>query len=380
MASSVGPADVTTATPTPTIGLFDDFKRIHPGRSDKLHESDFDYLNRSARPRAVEARDLCERWFSVYSRSATEDNLKDLRSRFRNRRLTQHHPAWFELLTHQVLVRLGFRVEIHPTVSGSNNKPDFAATLHGSCTYVEATAAGVRHALPHFEEDAMQKLADLTSESFYVCIEGTAGRLHRLLARDELLRPFKQFLKSHNPDGVLLGIEVSGENARPRCTISFDEWELSVALFVASPGHRRLRDNIVSLLQRPRNYTYVPDARKSIDEKLREYRRIEDTLVLAVTVYNLWDVHLNSVARDTVFGKSGIWDPNRSPGKNAVAVLFFSNSRPHAIPEIRACLCVNPLVDPATLPLALLRLPHIHGSKGSIAVEGESVASIVGHA
>ena len=157
--------------------LFDDCKRTHLGRSDKLHESEFDYLNRSARPEATEARDLCERWFADYSSTATDNHLKDLRSRFRDRNLTQHHPAWFELLTHQILVRLGFGVMIHQNVPGTKHKPDFAATSDGSCIYVEATAAAVRHAVPHNEDDALQKLADLKSEDFYVSIDRTQGQL-----------------------------------------------------------------------------------------------------------------------------------------------------------------------------------------------------------
>ena len=368
-----------TATPTPAMCLFDDFERTHPGRSDKLHESDFDYLNRSARPRAAEARDLCERWFADYSRDASRAHINDLHGRFRDHDLIQHHGAWFELLTHQILVRLGFAVTIHPHVPGTRHKPDFAAASNGYCTYVEATAAAMRNSLPHFEDDAMQKLADLKSENFYIWIERATGKLDGLLSRDALLCPFKQFLQSHNPDEVERLTEEYGEGARPRCTIPFGTWRLSVALCPASRAHRQPRDNRVNPPPpSPGNYTYVPDARKSIDLKLRDYRRIEDTLLLAVTVYDLWDVHLNSVARETVFGKGGIWDPDRSPRINPAAVLFFSNSRPYTIPEIQACLCINPLVDPATLPAAVLRLPHVHGSNGSISVEGESVASILG--
>ena len=365
----------TTATP---LRLFDDFKRTHPARSDRLHESEFDYLNRSARSRAQIARDLCDRWFAEYSNDAETRHINDLYGRFRDHGLIQHHGAWFELLTHQVLVRLGFDVGVHHRVPGSNHKPDFAASSNGSRIYVEATAAGVRHSLPYPEEDARQKLADLKSPDFHVWIEWTEGTLTSLLTRDKLLQSFKRFLASHDPDEVQCLIDKNGDGARPKCTIRFGEWKLTVALWPVSPALRQPRDNRVSWFSKPGNYTYVPDARKSIADKLNDYRRIDDTLVLAVTVYNLWSSDLVPVAHATVFGNGGIWSPNHKQSKTPAGVLFFSNSRPYDVPAIEACLCVNPSVSPAVLPPALLRLPHCKGPDGSERVEGESVERILG--
>ena len=344
-----------------TTHLFDKCERTHPGRSDRLHESEFDYLNRSARPRAAAARDLCERWFTDYSNDASREDIKDLRGRFRDKRLTQHHGAWFELLAHQILVRLGFEVLVHQHIRGSDHNPDFAASSAGSRIYVEATAAGVRSALPHEEEDAMQKLADLVSENFYVSIDRTEGELTKLLARKKLLDPFKRFLEAHDPEVVQRRTEKYGESARPRCTIRFGEWKLFVSLWPASPGRRLPRDNRVNRLSRPENYTYVPDARRSIADKLKDYRRIDDTLVLAISVYDLWEGHLVPVARDTVFGSEGSWGPGRAERTTPAGVLFFSNSRPYGVRGIGACLCINPSVRVVALPPALLRLPSVEG-------------------
>ena len=58
--------------------------------------------------------------------------------------------------------------------------------------------------------------------------------------------------------------------------------------------------------------------------------------------------------------------------------LFFSNARPHAVPEIRACLCINPSVRAESLPPALLCLPHIQGTDASERIEGESVSGLLG--
>lgn len=278
----------------------------------------------------------------------------------------------------QILFRLDDR-ELVATAVCVRTRLDFIAISDGHRVLVESTAAGVRREISYYEDDALQKLADLKSENFYVTIEEAEGRLSRELKRPVLLDTFKRFIESHDLDEVQGLVAGLGESARPRCTISFDEWKLSVSLWPASPARRRPRDNRVNPSPPSRsNYSPVMDARRSIKGKLAKYSLVDDTLILAVTVYNLWPQDLSSVANEAVFGKGGIWHGKGSPRPTPAAVLFCSNTRPYAVQSIASCLFVNPSINLDDLPPALLDLPRTKGSNDFESVEGKSVADILG--
>jgi hypothetical protein len=81
----------------------------------------FDYLNNSARPGSEVTRGLIEDWFSRYP-AAEQD---ELRSRFRSGD-TPLAAAFHELSLHELLVRQGCKITLHPSVAGTTNRPDFA--------------------------------------------------------------------------------------------------------------------------------------------------------------------------------------------------------------------------------------------------------------
>ena len=64
------------------------------------------------------ARDELERWYARFP-----DRDGDLRSRFRGRD-SSHDGAFFELFLRELLSRLGFSVEVHPTLK-KGSRPDF---------------------------------------------------------------------------------------------------------------------------------------------------------------------------------------------------------------------------------------------------------------
>ncbi len=170
-----------------------------------VNESHFSFLNRSAIDRAVVAQEPCERWYDDYSKDAEKAELKRLRSSFRSSIYRQHYSAWFELLVHQILLRLGLSVSTHPNLHGTDKHPDFAATSGDSGILVEATVVAPDNdpfALAPFEQDAQRKLAQLKSKNFFVWNLEARGTLHRFLPTSQLIRPFQELLDKHDPDDV----------------------------------------------------------------------------------------------------------------------------------------------------------------------------------
>ena len=125
-------------------------------------ESPFEYVNRSAEPEIERIRNLLERWFRDYAATAQ----KDVRKRFRSRNQDTHQSAFFELLVHALLRRLGCEVKAHPNIPGSAKQPDFHVCTGDRSFYLEATVIGRdRRDTPatSAEQDVLNKLNALES-------------------------------------------------------------------------------------------------------------------------------------------------------------------------------------------------------------------------
>lgn len=97
-------------------------------------ETTYAFLNRSARPEFAAVRDRLEAWFARYPDQAK----RDLAARFCADD-KHHQAAHFELYIHELLLRLGCAVEIHPSILGRTTTPDFSVkTPEGQPLYVEA--------------------------------------------------------------------------------------------------------------------------------------------------------------------------------------------------------------------------------------------------
>jgi hypothetical protein len=114
--------------------LFDDVPRKDTGPASRS-EGDFEYLNRSARPQAEKVRQLLETCFSHYP--------KQEQSELKQRLKAEHSSAFYELLLHELFLKLGCSVKIHPRKEDADDKrPDFLVKPpEGDCFYLEAVLA-----------------------------------------------------------------------------------------------------------------------------------------------------------------------------------------------------------------------------------------------
>jgi hypothetical protein len=153
--------------------LFDD--EVHKYKGLALYaEPAFTYLNRSARPPAENMRRTLEAWFSQYPRS----EQAGLRARLRSKDDGNHCSAFFELLLHQLLLRMGCRVQIHPDLPDreSTRHPDFLVeSTQGARFYAEAViATGVsarERAARARMDDVYDAINRLHSPNFFVALD-----------------------------------------------------------------------------------------------------------------------------------------------------------------------------------------------------------------
>ena len=357
--------------------LFKEFERTHDGPGNP-GESLYDYIDRSARPQATEARDLCNQWFADYAKVVSKDERSRFQGDFRSKDNRQHYAAWFELLTHQLFVKLGFAVTVHPLLSSTDKHPDFEASSNGYRVLIEATVVAPDKdplAPSDYERDAQEKFSQIEIANFTTRIAEVSGTLKRRLKMKEIKRDFGRLVTKYDPDEVQRLRDHYGYGHVPTETIRFGDWKLQVELLPLPPDKRAPRKaRIASWPQVVMYDSSVPNAKQKIKAKLKHYGPTKVPLILAVNVHNYGGFDPKSDGHEVLFGKDGIWKVNRS---NPAAVLFFSNTNSYAVSSTEACLFVNPTLNPYDLPAALLRLPYIHGPDGSKCESGESVPNIL---
>jgi hypothetical protein len=114
--------------------LFDDFVRSYESPAG-YGEVDFEYLNRSANEPIRKIRDVLEDWFSRYPPA----ERSELRQRFRSHDEHNHTSSFFELWLHELLLRLGCSIKVHPTLPGTAKRVDFfVESPQGNDFYLEA--------------------------------------------------------------------------------------------------------------------------------------------------------------------------------------------------------------------------------------------------
>src|SRR5690606_40438484 len=98
--------------------LFEEKVRIYDGVIDPF-ESIYQYYDRSARPEMAIVRKTLEAWFSNFP----EDERLELKTRMQKSFLD----PFYELFIHELFLRQGFQLEVHPHLLNTSKRPDFLA-------------------------------------------------------------------------------------------------------------------------------------------------------------------------------------------------------------------------------------------------------------
>ena len=151
--------------------LFSVGERKNP-RHAGFAESNFAFLDRLAQPYWVRVRRELDRWFDDFPK---REQAKDLRNRFRKDDDAQHYGAWWERYPYTFLRRSGFGVEVHPSVPGTDNHPDFLVRSQQGVFYVEATTtfSDIEDDREHhrLEAQIMDVVDRVESDAFTISLE-----------------------------------------------------------------------------------------------------------------------------------------------------------------------------------------------------------------
>lgn len=137
----------------------------------RFEESTFVFMNRVAGDYWSHPRDLVQTWADHLH---DDGDYADLRSRLRSGDDYQFRSAFLELYLHEVLVRTGHKVTVHPATPTSRRRPDFYAERDGQGFYLEAIAPGAspaRQAAANRRNRLLDIVNDLPNPNFTLMLD-----------------------------------------------------------------------------------------------------------------------------------------------------------------------------------------------------------------
>lgn len=266
--------------------LFDDIPR-NDFRSKRQNEPAFDYMNISARPGIDAVRILLENWFDHLSEKAKPD----IRGRFRSRIDIQNSSSFFELFWHELLMKSGYDVEIHPAIPGVCTAPDFLVSREGYPRfYLEATLATP----PRDELAADKRVAELhdtlnrmETPDYFLQIDYRGDPQENINGRN-LRKRLEDWLQTLDFETIAQ----TYKEQRYREVPSFDWSEAGCTFtFTPLPKGPRLRGQsdvrpVGMVFPEFRWLSTHKDIRAAIDGKAKKYGELDLPLVVAVNVTN----------------------------------------------------------------------------------------------
>jgi hypothetical protein len=344
--------------------LFDDIIRNDEGPAQRS-ESTFTWLNRSARPVCSTIRQELEAWFSRYPANHQEE----MRTRFRR---DDFDSAFFELFLHELLLKLGCRPIIHPTVNNTNGKcPDFLVESTKGNFYMEAVL--VRE--PDDKTSArtrMNKVYDildknLNSPNFFIGMDiiGTPDT-------DPPTRQITNFLANNlasvDPDTLYAQVQkAQNYDVLPRWQWKYQNWKIVFYPIPKSPNLRGKPD--VRPVGMQFDGVHWLDLRTPIRDRIiakaKRYGKLDLPYVIALNDIRYMFRGEQIDHMEALFGKEtfvvnstklseprmernpdGVWtSPNGPRYKRVSAVLITNRLLPWNIPKADIRLYHNPWAE-----------------------------------
>ena len=377
--------------------LFDEMDRQRTSGKVRGPKPAFDFVNHNPWRDTSDIRRTCESWFQRYP----VEHQAELRERFRSRDDDQHSGAFFELLLHELFLRLGCSVDVNPNLSGLT--PDFRVTQGGESIYVEATAVG-RQSDPFFrnhnELDVIDKLNGLSSPNFYIGVD-MEGHLKKMLSRGYVTGRFKRLLEAHDSKEVQGLIDQLGRQGAPSEKIECGDWTLTGHLVPRSQD-RPFGDSARPIVMdgyAAKRVDPVTSVREALREKASTYRSLKIPLVIAVNAINpfyappesdidvLWGDLRVSYGREPdsplqyTRRLNGFWSPGHTG--EADAVLICKHADMLNMFQVSGCLYIDPRSNPPKLLDLVSQLPSCRvvetgADREAIRTYGEDIAKLLG--
>lgn len=341
-------------------------------------ESDFSFLDRSARPEMERVRQFLEELARAYPAG----EMEELCARVRSSNDPNFRSATFELILHAALVKLGYALQPHPELpNGSAARPDFhVAAPGGREFYLEAVLASENNGADPAAEarigTTLDALSHASHSNFMVAVE-SEGVPTSQPSGGRLRSAALAWLDSLDPDEIQALIDAQGFDAAPNLAWSHEDWQVTLRPIPLRSEKRGQSTTLVGVLNGGGG---VIDAwtpiRNAVKFKGSKYGELEKPLLVAV---NFDSFRLDRIDEmQALYGQeqfvfavdepskeprferapNGAWYGKKGPQATRVSgVWLFNDLSPYTVASRRQTIYFNPWAA-LSLPDVLKQMPH----------------------
>lgn len=332
----------------------------------------FSFLDRSALPIADRVRNLIEDWYFHYPLDAQRELLPRLQSKDDEEFVS----GFFELYLYELLIRMGYTVEIHPKKADEDKKPDFLVRGFEEEFYLEAAITN-EETLNEVRgrtllNIALDKVNEIESPDFFahIVIEGNATSP---IASKSLKNQILEWFKTLDHGQLVPVYHSGGLEAMPNKVFEFEGVSLKVVPIPKNLHKGKIERIIGSQMYGVRMANTKEAIRKAIKRKTSRYGVLEKPYIVAVNVLPTGCDREDVM--DALFGseqytfnidaldepprpsraKDGAWAKNK--GTRVSGVLIVCRISPWNVANQSLTLYLNPWAK-YPYKAALLKLPY----------------------
>jgi|SRR5690606_34251189 len=302
--------------------LFEEKVRIYDGVIDPF-ESIYQYYDRSARPEMAIVRKTLEAWFSNFP----EDERLELKTRMQKSFLD----PFYELFIHELFLRQGFQLEVHPHLLNTSKRPDFLAKGKGLEFYIEAKNAGHLSKEEQARENLLKSLysrldkAKIKDFSFWV--KRVEIKSKGQPSWKKMIQFIEQEVQKLDPDEIIKrSNKISLEDLH---SIKYEESgivSIEVALIANHEDYREFNSETITIFPIDTEWINDKHIRDSFRKKAMRYGELDKPLLLCLNDCTKWSVHEDSIL-DTFFGQRNLIIPEGKDGKPDIKNSSYSRKQ-----------------------------------------------------
>jgi hypothetical protein len=308
-------------------------------------ERGFAFLDRVNTPFWQEVRLRLEEWFARYP----DAHKQDLANAYRSSRHGHHFAAWWELYLHELFLRLGYEIEIHPALDKTERRPDFRLRKDGRSLLLEATVvfSGISAkdapsgGAPEWMTAAIETL---DSPDFFVNYREVLTEGVQQLQRTQITDPLQKWINGLDPDAERAAIE--GGDQVPAYLFRCRGWEVCFEAWALAP-QRRGRPGHRVVGSGPAIGGPVNDIEQLLGKlkaKAGRYGRPREPFVIAVLCLSAFMERLD--IEQALFGREAVVIEGSRKGRvvRQPTGLWFHGTSPvnRRVSAVLSSLCVQP--------------------------------------
>lgn len=360
-------------------------------------ESDFMFVDRCALPFVTNTRRLLERYVSKFP----SGDRSELIARMRSGDDTHYRSAVFEVLLHEILLRLGCELRCHPELpNGSSSRPDFLVrTPSDEEFYLEAVLATEKwshRASNKIKEAVLWQFYEHTHPYFMVSVR-TSGLPATQPSAKKLLQQVKNWLDSLDPDLIARNIDLHGWDSAPSFDWSHEDWSLSFRPIPIVAERRGNGGPIMGMITGEGGWVNSrAPIREALNYKSSKYGRLDKALLVAVNVDAIALRRMDEMQAlygeeylQTLVGEehaqptlarapNGAWrGPSGPRGRRASGAWLFNSLNMYSLGEAKQTVYFHPCPN-VELPSTLRSLPFAEVLHDQVNwSEGRSIAELL---